>query len=59
MASAIDLRHGRYVLYLDILGFSDLVESRRAEEVYETINKALAAFRRWEELNGVPSENGI
>lgn len=46
-----DLRHGRYVLFLDILGFSDLVESRGAEEVYETINKALAAFGRWEELN--------
>ena len=53
MASAIDLHHGRYVLYLDILGFSDLVESRCAEEVYETINKALAAFGRWEEVNNL------
>jgi len=51
MDSASDLRNGRYVLYLDILGFSDLVESRGAEEVYKTINKALAAFERWEELN--------
>jgi hypothetical protein len=51
MDTATDLRHGRYVLYLDILGFSDLVESRGAEEVYETINKTLAAFGRWEELN--------
>lgn len=46
-----DLRKGRYVLYLDILGFSNLIESRDAEEVYETINNALAAFEQWEELN--------
>lgn len=51
MDSGTDLHQGRYVLFPDILGFTELVESRGAEEVYETINKALAAFGRWEELN--------
>jgi len=51
MDSGTDLLSGRYILFIDILGFTDLVESRGAEEVYATINKALAAFGRWEELN--------
>jgi hypothetical protein len=51
MNSNTDLSQGRYVLLLDILGFTELVESRGAEEVYETINKALSAFGRWEKLN--------
>ena len=42
---------GRYVLLLDILGFSELVESKGAEEIYGVINEALRAFGRWEELN--------
>jgi hypothetical protein len=46
-----DIQQGRYVLYLDILGFSELVESRGIEEIYETINIALNAFARWEEVN--------
>lgn len=45
------LKNGRYLLFLDILGFSELVESRGAEKVYKTINEALRAFGRWERLN--------
>jgi len=42
---------GRYVLYLDILGFSRLIETRRIEEVYGLVNEALRDFGRWEDLN--------
>jgi hypothetical protein len=41
----------RYILYLDILGFSDLVESGESEKVYEMINKTLISCERWEKLN--------
>src|SRR5687768_10442649 len=47
------LREGRYLLFLDILGFSELVESKSAQEIYEVIDRALGAFDRWEELNGL------
>jgi hypothetical protein len=43
---------GRYLLLLDILGFSQLVESRGHQDVYATIEKALEPFRKWERLNG-------
>ncbi len=43
---------GRYLLLLDILGFSQLVETRGHQEVYATIEKALEPFRHWERLNG-------
>lgn len=43
---------GRYLLLLDILGFSNLVETRGHQEVYATIEKALEPFRYWERLNG-------
>src|SRR5262249_55178648 len=46
------LSRGRYLLFLDILGFSELVETRGHDEVYQTIEKALAPFHRWEQLNG-------
>lgn len=46
-----DLRDGRYLLFMDILGFSELVETKGAEEVYAAIDSALQAFERWEELN--------
>lgn len=52
MSGVIDPRQGRYLLFLDVLGFSELVESRGAEEIYAVINEALRAFKRWEELNG-------
>lgn len=44
--------NGRHLLLLDILGFSHLVETQGQQEVYATIDKALAPFRRWEKLNG-------
>jgi hypothetical protein len=50
MSTMVDTQ-GRYLLFLDVLGFSELVESRGAQEVYDVINKALQAFERWEELN--------
>jgi hypothetical protein len=34
-----------------VLGFSELVESKGAEEIYAVINNALQAFGRWESLN--------
>jgi hypothetical protein len=33
----------RYLLYLDILGFSDMVKKRRPEEVYGIVNQCLEA----------------
>lgn len=39
---------GRYLLFLDILGFSDLVENRPAREIYDVVDNALKAFARWE-----------
>jgi hypothetical protein len=47
----IDLQNGRYLLYLDILGFSNLVENRDPQEVYGIMDAALQSFSRWEELN--------
>lgn len=51
MSAIIDSRQGRYLLFLDILGFSELVESKSVEDIYAIINDALQAFGRWEELN--------
>lgn len=45
-------KKGRYLLFLDILGFSELVETRPAKEIYDVINSALDSFGRWEKLNG-------
>jgi len=39
-----NLKSGRYLLYLDILGFSELVQNKTTDEVYEILNKALAPF---------------
>ncbi|VVO18785.1 hypothetical protein PS691_04018 [Pseudomonas fluorescens] len=47
------LNEGRYLLFLDILGFSDLVETRPTKEIYDVIDSALNAFGRWEKLNGL------
>lgn len=46
------MNEGRYLLYLDILGFKDLVETKPTKEIYDVIDSALSAFGRWEELNG-------
>lgn len=51
MTVANNKKQGRYLLYLDILGFSELVKSRDIEDVYSTINQALETFKRWEDLN--------
>jgi len=51
MNGTSDLSQGRYVLLLDILGFSELVKTRGKTEVLSTINEALKAFDRWESLN--------
>jgi hypothetical protein len=45
------LSQGRYLLFLDILGFSNLVESKSTEEIYSVIESGLKAFERWEQLN--------
>ena len=45
------MRNGRYLLYLDILGFKKLVNERSPNEVYDIIDESLKAFERWEELN--------
>lgn len=47
------LDQGRYLLFLDILGFSQLVETKSTQEIYAVIDDALKAFGRWEELNGL------
>lgn len=46
-----DLRQGRYLLLLDILGFSELVKQRGRDEVLRVINQALGVFGRWVSLN--------
>ena len=53
MSTDINQAQGRYVLLLDILGFSELVESKGAEEIYAVIDEALQTFDRWEELNAL------
>lgn len=50
-SNVADLSHGRYLLFLDILGFSQLVKTRGRDEVLKVINEALAEFDRWGRLN--------
>jgi len=45
------LKNGGYVLFLDILGFANLVEKSHPEDIYSIIDSSLKAFQRWEELN--------
>lgn len=51
MNAVATLSQGRYLLLVDILGFSALVQTKGREEVLETIKAALKAFGRWEDLN--------
>lgn len=44
-------QQGRYLLFLDILGFSELVRERGHNKVFRLINDALDVFERWENLN--------
>lgn len=53
MVTSTNLHQGRYLLFLDILGFSELVETKGTQEIYTVIDNALKAFGRWEELNGL------
>lgn len=43
---------GRYLLYIDILGFSALVVEKSSDEIFKIVDSALAPFHRWERLNG-------
>lgn len=38
-------------MYLDLLGFSDLVQKKSADEVYSTIADALESFHNWNKIN--------
>jgi hypothetical protein len=51
MSPVPSLSQGRYLLLVDILGFSELVRTKGRQEVLATINEALEAFDRWEKLN--------
>lgn len=51
MIASTHMQNSRYLLFIDVLGFSELVESKGTEEIYEIINEALQAFAKWEELN--------
>lgn len=42
---------GRYLLFLDILGFSERVKTENAIDIHAVIDQALKEFSRWEELN--------
>jgi len=48
----VSLDQGRYLLFLDILGFSKMVETKTTPEIYAVIDDALKSFGRWEKLNG-------
>lgn len=48
----IEQQNGRYLLFMDILGFSELVAKKGSEDVYRTVTNALDEFDRWERLNG-------
>lgn len=52
MSGQLPMRSGRHLLLIDILGFSQLVRTKGADEILVVINKALDAFNRWEKLNG-------
>jgi hypothetical protein len=45
------MKEGRYVLLLDILGFSELVTSVPADAVYNRIDTMLQTFAGWERFN--------
>lgn len=53
MKTTTDLSQGRYLLFLDVLGFSEFVETKSTQEIYAIIDNALKSFERWEELNGL------
>lgn len=53
MKQHTSIAQGRYLLFLDILGFRQLVETNSTQDIYAVIDDALSAFDRWEKLNGL------
>jgi hypothetical protein len=47
----INPQEGRYLVFIDILGFSALVAEKSAADIFNVIDTALVPFHRWEELN--------
>lgn len=45
------MESGRYLLYLDILGFKELVKTASVERVYAVLDDSLKSFHLWEGLN--------
>lgn len=45
------LTQGRYLLFLDILGFSELIKQRGRDEVLRVINEALSVLGHWVSRN--------
>jgi hypothetical protein len=41
----------RYLLYIDLLGFTSLVRERTASEVHQIIKESILLFDEWERLN--------
>lgn len=52
MKNSLIEKEGRYILFLDILGFTELIKRHSPEEVFRIIEEALNEFNRWEGLNG-------
>jgi len=52
MQSSNQLKRGRYIVYIDLLGFREKVKEKGPEEIFELINDILEDFNRWENLNG-------
>lgn len=50
--SEAELTEGRYLLFLDILGFSEITKTKRSAEILKIISKAFEEFDRWGKLNG-------
>ncbi|MFP0199042.1 hypothetical protein ACKJSM_28270 [Pseudomonas sp. PHC1] len=53
MTNQIVSPDGRCLLFLDVLGFSQLVETKTVQEVYGVIDESLKAFGYWEKMNGL------
>jgi len=52
MQSSNQLKRGRYIVYIDLLGFREKLKEKGPEEIFELINDILEDFNRWENLNG-------
>lgn len=45
------IKSDRYLLFIDLLGFTNLVKTRDVLEVYQIINDAMMSFKEWERIN--------